>query len=340
VQRSCVSPRHRETMEPVVPPVNTSALADSGLDLASKSAPPQQLEGLDSAEAQRRLHAIGPNALPETASSVWRRALGKFSAPIPWLLEIAILLQFALREYAEAAVIAVLLVFNAALGLIQEGRAQETLDALKSRLALLASVRRMTYQRILTYTLRSVTAKINQMLLLTVGLFMTGHAILTPMLMVIVMISGDFLAMSATTDNVHPSAQPNAWRIGRITVAAIVLGICAVIFSSTVLAIGYFQFGLENRGLRTLAAVTLVCSSQATFYVVRDRRHLWSSRPSAWVLLSSVVDVSIIVLLAGTGTLMHALPWLMIAAIIVAAALFSFFLDAVKTVLFKRLRVA
>jgi hypothetical protein len=53
-----------------------------------------------------------------------------------------------------------------------------------------------------------------------------------------------------------------------------------------------------------------------------------------------VVDVSIIVLLAGTGTLMHALPWLMIAAIIVAAALFAFFLDAVKTVLFKRLRVA
>jgi H+-transporting ATPase len=199
---------------------------------------------------------------------------------------------------------------------------------------------RMTYQRILTYTLRSVTAKINQMLLLTVGLFMTGHAILTPMLMVIVMISGDFLAMSATTDNVHPSAQPNAWRIGRITVAAIVLGICAVIFSSTVLAIGYFQFGLENRGLRTLAAVTLVCSSQATFYVVRDRRHLWSSRPSTWVLLSSVVDVSIIVLLAGTGTLMHVLPWLMIGAIIVAAALFAFILDAVKTALFKRLRVA
>jgi magnesium-transporting ATPase (P-type) len=47
-----------------------------------------------------------------------------------------------LHEYVEAAVIAGLLVFNAALGFFQEGRAQATLAALKSRLALTASVRR------------------------------------------------------------------------------------------------------------------------------------------------------------------------------------------------------
>jgi len=59
---------------------------------------------------------------------------------------------------------------------------------------------RVTFQRILTYTLNSVLKKIVQVLLLAVGLIMTGHAVLTPMLMVIVMITGDFLAMSLTTD--------------------------------------------------------------------------------------------------------------------------------------------
>jgi hypothetical protein len=39
-----------------------------------------------------------------------------------------------------------------------------------------------------------------QVLLLAIGLLMTGHAVLTPMLMVIVMITGDFLSMSLTTD--------------------------------------------------------------------------------------------------------------------------------------------
>jgi H+-transporting ATPase len=53
---------------------------------------------------------------------------------------------------------------------------------------------RVTFQRILTYTLNSVTKKIVQVLFLAVGLIVTGQAILTPMLMVIIMITGDFLA--------------------------------------------------------------------------------------------------------------------------------------------------
>ena len=52
----------------------------------------------------------------------------------------------------------------------------------------------MTFQRILTYALNSVIKKIVQVLFLAVGLVMTGQAILTPMLMVILMITGDFLA--------------------------------------------------------------------------------------------------------------------------------------------------
>src|SRR5208282_6436993 len=73
---------------------------------------------------------------------------------------------------------------------------------------IVASVRegRITFQRILTYTLRSIVHKVRQVLFLTIGLVITGHAILTPMLMVLIMITGDFLGMSLTTDNVSPSA--------------------------------------------------------------------------------------------------------------------------------------
>ena len=92
---------------------------------------------------------------------------------------------------------------------------------------IVASVKegRVTFQRILTYTLNSVIKKIVQVLFLAVGLVMTGHAILTPMLMVILMITGDFLAMSLTTDNVRPSPTPNAWRIGTLTIAGVFMGV-------------------------------------------------------------------------------------------------------------------
>ncbi|MGC8518195.1 MAG: hypothetical protein ACP5P4_06650 [Steroidobacteraceae bacterium] len=69
---------------------------------------------------------------------------------------------------------------------------------------------RIPFQRILNYTLRSLTQKLSQMLLLATGLVMTGDAILTPRLMALLMITGDFLAMPATTDHVRPSSKPNA----------------------------------------------------------------------------------------------------------------------------------
>ena len=98
--------------------------------------------GLTSDEARRRLAKFGPNAMPDTSAHPLRMAIEKFWAPVPWMLEAAIVLELVLGKYVEAAIIALLLVFNAALGLFQESRAQATLAALKSRLALTASVRR------------------------------------------------------------------------------------------------------------------------------------------------------------------------------------------------------
>ena len=122
---------------------------------------------------------------------------------------------------------------------------------------IVASVRegRVTFQRILTYTLNSVTKKVVQVLFLAVGLVMTGHAILTPMLMVIIMLTGDLLGMSLTTDNVRPSPTPNAWRIGKLTIAGVFMGICELVFCTSVLVIAKFRLGLGIEALQTLAFV-------------------------------------------------------------------------------------
>jgi H+-transporting ATPase len=98
--------------------------------------------GLTSDEARRRLEKSGPNEVPDTVPRPLRRAFTKFWAPVPWMLEAAIVLELVLGKYVEAGIIASLLAFNAGLGFLQEGRAQATLAALKSRLALNAAVRR------------------------------------------------------------------------------------------------------------------------------------------------------------------------------------------------------
>jgi H+-transporting ATPase len=199
---------------------------------------------------------------------------------------------------------------------------------------------RITFQRILTYTLNSVQKKIFQVLLLAVGLVMTGHAVLTPMLMVIVMITGDFLAMSLTTDKVRPSITPNSWRIGRITTAGVMMGVCFLAFSTAILAVGKFQLHLGIESLRTLCVVGIVFGSQATMYVIRGRQHLWGLRPSALLVLSSAADVLIISTLAALGIAMAPLPIAIIACEFVAAVVFGAILDVVKIPIYGRLRIA
>jgi H+-transporting ATPase len=169
---------------------------------------------------------------------------------------------------------------------------------------------------------------------------MTGHAILTPMLMVIVMVAGDFLAMSLTTDNVLPSQRPNTWSIGRLTVAGVLLGSCLLTFCTGVLAVGEFGLHLGTGALQTLAFILLVFGSQGTIYAIRERRHLWNSRPSLLLVLSSIVDIAIASTLAVVGIAMAPISFLLVAGTLAAAALFALVLDLVKVPVFAHLGIA
>jgi H+-transporting ATPase len=97
---------------------------------------------------------------------------------------------------------------------------------------------------------------------------------------------------------------------------------------------------LGTEALRTLAFVVLVFGSQATLYAIRERRHLWSSRPSLWLAVSSVVDIAIASALAVGGIAMMPLPALLVAGTLAAAAVFAFVLDFVKVPVFARLRIS
>jgi H+-transporting ATPase len=199
---------------------------------------------------------------------------------------------------------------------------------------------RITFQRILTYTMNSILKKIVQVLLLAIGLVITGHAVLTPMLMVIVMITGDFLAMSLTTDRVRPSPMPNSWQVGRITMAGAILGGCFLAFCTVVLAVGKFEMRLGIEALRTLSVVAIVYGSQATIYAMRGRRHLWGLRPTVWLVASSVADILIISTLAIRGIAMAPVSLSVLAVEFAAAIAFGLILDGVKIPVFARLGIS
>lgn len=84
----------------------------------------------------------GPNALPETKPHLFLDFLKLLWGPIPWLLEITVILQLLLGKVAEAIIIALLILFNAVFSTIQAKRSSDALALLRQQLKLTARVHR------------------------------------------------------------------------------------------------------------------------------------------------------------------------------------------------------
>jgi H+-transporting ATPase len=100
------------------------------------------------------------------------------------------------------------------------------------------------------------------------------------------------------------------------------------------LIIGALVMKLDIDTLRTMTLVTLTLNGQAVFYVVRERKRLWSSRPSVIVMVSTAMDFLIIGTLAIQGILMAPLPISIVASIFAAAVALALVMDQVKVWLF------
>ena len=98
--------------------------------------------GLSTAEAAERLERFGPNAVVEAPPRTWFILLHRFWGVIPWMLEAAVVIDLVLGRYAEAGVIAALLVFSAGLGFYQERRGKKAVALLRSQLSVSARARR------------------------------------------------------------------------------------------------------------------------------------------------------------------------------------------------------
>ncbi len=98
--------------------------------------------GLTAAEALQRLQRYGPNEIAERHRNPVLEFLSYFWAPIPWMIEVALLLSLAARHWTDAVIIGVLLAMNGLVAYFEEHQAANAIAALKQRLASSARVLR------------------------------------------------------------------------------------------------------------------------------------------------------------------------------------------------------
>ena len=98
--------------------------------------------GLSSKEAQKRLTKYGLNEITEEKVSPIRKFLNFFWGPIPWMIEIALILSLIIQHWQEFIIIFILLMINGFVGFYQEYTADNTIELLKEKLSYKAEVLR------------------------------------------------------------------------------------------------------------------------------------------------------------------------------------------------------
>jgi H+-transporting ATPase len=196
---------------------------------------------------------------------------------------------------------------------------------------------RQIYQRMLTWVINKVTKVVQFVGLLVIGFFWLQGPLVSVLGMVLVVFANDFVTMSVATDNVKHTSSPNLWNVKNITLASLVLGLLLVAGGVVAVWIGIGYFALEWGALQSFVMLMLVFTSQFRLYIVRERRHCWSSRPGRELLVASVATVVGFVLLGVYGILVPRLAVNAVLFILGFSAAFTLSLDFPKYYVFRKL---
>ena len=198
---------------------------------------------------------------------------------------------------------------------------------------------RRIYQRMLTYTLNKIIKTLEIAVFLSIGLILTGTFVVTPLLVVLLLFTNDFVTMSIATDRVSFSPRPDRWDVRTLMFTAGTLAGFVLILSFTVFFIGRDGLHLPLRQLQTLVFLMLVFTGQGNVYLVRERNRLWHSLPSRWLILSSAADIVVVSLMATSGILMAPIPWSVVSSLLAVVLVFLFVIDGLKVHVFRRFGV-
>jgi P-type Ca2+ transporter type 2C len=102
-----------------------------------------RIEGLDEEEARRRLEEHGPNDIPVSRRTPLAVVfLHQFRDPLIYILLAAAAVSVATGHAADAIFIFAVLLVNAAIGVVQESKAERSAEALRNVIRITATVRR------------------------------------------------------------------------------------------------------------------------------------------------------------------------------------------------------
>jgi H+-transporting ATPase len=165
---------------------------------------------------------------------------------------------------------------------------------------------------------------------------LTGDFVVTPLLIILLLFTNDFVTMSIATDRVRFSRRPDRWNVRSLMLTGLALAGCILALSFAVFFAGRNWLRLPLPQLQTLTFLMLVFTGQGNVYLIRERGHFWRSRPGRWLVIGSVADILVVSVLATRGILMAAISPALAAGLLLVVLVYLIAVDFVKIRIFRR----
>ena len=193
-------------------------------------------------------------------------------------------------------------------------------------------ISRRIYQRMQNWTLAMITRKLSIPLFLSVGVLFFRTFVISPLLMVLFMFTGDVATFALSTDKVVPSPKPNRWNVQSLVKTGLIFASLLFLFSVGIFWSAKNVFRLSELETQTLIFVWLVFSAgQAALYTTRTRKFFWEKPyPSKWLILSTIADISLTIILAIQGWLMARIEFSMILLALLLSFIYLTISDLIK----------
>ena len=149
---------------------------------------------------------------------------------------------------------------------------------------------RQIFQRMLTWVINKITKVILFDGILLFGFLIFHNIIISTIGMVLLIFANDFLTMSISTDNVKYTGNPNKWNVKNITLASLPVSLFLILGGIISILISRKYFNLDLIKLQGFVTLLLIFTSIFKIFIVRERRHFWSSRPGMILILISVLQ--------------------------------------------------
>ena len=214
-----------------------------------------------------------------------------------------------------------------------------TAEGLSSILDLVQNGRKV-HQRVSIWVLNKISRTILKASFVVIAFMLTGKYVVAASALILITFMTDFIKIALSTDNVPWSRKPEPQTVTHLTGIAAVLGLLMVVEALGLFFLGldYLNIGLDDPVLYTFTFEILFYFAIFSIFVVRERRHFWSSAPSRTLAAVIAVDILLALGMSTFGVPGVLVPLPLGHTLVVAGYSFVFSLllnDLVKSLLMR-----